>query len=353
MMRRMGVRSLAVPLALALASGCALRAARPAPVEPPSPGVALAFVVGEGPARCRVELERIPAATFATYVAQLAREERLAGAIRDVGLSLERGHPVLTVALAPAAAPADPAPGERLCARVRDFEARAEREAASVAEDGAPPRWPAVLDPGQVRFRSVQRVTRGGRTLGLAEYAIGARRDGARVLFSRGTFLVRSDGGWTAADALQLEEADARGLLVSGRYARFAGGALQYRIDLRRDGERAFAFSGEAGGRTVGGRFETPGGLATTLARIDLFSERAGGPPAEPVLVETYDPQTDPVRPTPVVHRRDPARRRGVVTQVGGRTATGVVAPDGTIEWIEAAGEPPTRTETIWRDGAP
>src|SRR5512144_1944078 len=352
MMRRMR-RSLALPVVLALASGCALRATRPAPVEPPSPGVALAFGVGEGPARCRVDLERIPAATFATYVAQLAREERLAGEIRDVGLSLERGHPVLTVSLEPATAPADPAPADRLCARVREFEAQVEREAARVAAGGAPPRWPAALDPGQVRFRSVQRVMRGGRALGLAEYAIGARPDGTRVLFSRGTFLVRSGDGWSAADALQLEDADARGMLVSGRYARFAGGALQYRVDLRRDGERAFAFSGEASGRTVGGRFESPAGLATTLARIALFSERAGGPPAEAVLVETYDPQTDPLRPTPVVHRRDPARRRGVVPQVGGRTATGVAAPDGTLEWIEAAGEPPTRTETIWRDGAP
>ncbi|HEX9049847.1 MAG TPA: hypothetical protein VF841_04875 [Anaeromyxobacter sp.] len=349
----MPARSLALPVALALLSGCALRAARPAPLEPPSPGVALAFGIGDGPARCRVELERIPAATFATYVAQLAREERLAGEPREVGLALERGHPALTVTFAPAEAPADPAPAARLCARIREFAAQAEREAADAARRGAPTRWPAGLDPGAVRFRSVQRVTRGGRAVGLAEYAIGARADGARVLFSRGTFLVPSGEGWYAADALQLEEADARGLLVSGRYARFAGGALQYRIDVRRDGDGGFAFSGEASGRVIGGRFEAPGGLATTLARIDLFSERAGGPPAGPVRVETYDPQTDPLRATPVVHRRDPARRRGVVTQVGGRTATGVVAPDGTLEWIEAAGEPPTRTETIWREGTP
>ncbi len=351
MMRRMRVRSLAIPVALAVASGCALRTARPSTLEPPSRGVTIAFGVAGGPARCRIELERVPAATFASSAAQLAREERLAGEIHDVGLAVERGHPVLTVALAPARD--DPAAAERLCARLREFEAWTEREAASVADAGAPPRWPAELDPGVVRFRSVQRVTRGGRALGLAEYAIGVRPDGTRVLFSRGTFLVRSGDGWSAADALQLESADGRGMLVSGRYARFAGGALQYRVDLRRDGERAFAFSGEANGRTIGGRFETPGGLATTLARIDLFSERAGGPPAGPVLVETYDPQSDPLRATPVVHRRDPARRRGIVTQVGGRIATGVVAADGTLEWIEAAGEPPTRTETIWRDGAP
>jgi hypothetical protein len=352
MMRGMAARRLALSLTVALATGCALRATRPAPasIAPPSPAVVVALSAGEATA-CRLEVERLPAATFAVELVAMAREERLVGALRDVAVELEGGRPVLVLRVLPpdGASP----PPQRLCAWASELAARLERDARDEAVAAATPRWPAGFDPGEVRFRSVQRVVRGSETLGFAEYAIGARPDGARVLLSRGAFLQRRDGGWAAADALQVEDADARGMLVKGRYARFQGGVLHYRVDLRREGERAFAYSGEAKGQPIGGTFATSAGLATMLFRIDLFRERGGGPPPGPVLVETYDPQADPVRATPIVHRRDPARRRGIVTQIGGRTATGVVAPDGTLEWIEAAGEPPTRTETIWRDGAP
>lgn len=352
-MRHMPPRLLA-SLAFALATGCAVRAPRTAveTIAPPAPGVLVVLAVGVPETRCRLEVERLPAATVAVALAAMARDEKLAGEVLDVAVELERGRPLLVLRLAAPAVAAARAAG--LCAWAAELASRLERDARDDARATATPRWPAGADPGAVRFRSVQRATRGGETLGFAEYAIGSRPDGARVLLSRGAFLQRrTDGTWTAVDVLQVEDADARGMLVSGRYARFQGGALQYRVDLRRDGSSDFAYSGEAKGQPIGGSFAARGGLATMLFRIDLFRERAGGPPAEPVLVEIYEPHADPIRATPVVHRRDPARRHGVVTQVGGRAATGVVARDGTLEWIESAGEPPTRTETIWRVGAP
>ncbi len=273
----MAARTIALSLAGALAAGCAVRATRPAVqvVDPPAPGVVVVFSTGEPPARCRLEVERIPAATFALGLAAIARDEGLAGEVREAAVELAGGRPVLVVRLAPAgAAPGAGAP-ERFCAWARDVAARLARDALDVAGRAGTPRWPIELDPGQVRFRSVQRVTRGGETLGFAEYAIGARPDGTRVLLSHGAFLQRRDGGWTASDAAQVEDADARGMLMSGRYARFQGGALVYRVDLRREGERAFAYSGEARGRPIGGGFDAPGGLATMLVRIDVFGERA------------------------------------------------------------------------------
>jgi len=351
MMRGMRA-SLRVPsVVLALLSAPATSALPP--VEPPARGVAIVFEPGAPPARCRVEVERVPTATFALGVAAIAREQGLAGEVRGAGVELAGGRPALVVRLAPPDAAAQGAPDpERFCAWARDLAAGLARDALDASGADGTPRWLIALDPGTVRFRSVQRMTRAGETLGFAEYAIGARADGTRVLLSRGAFLQRRDGAWTASDAAQVEDADARGMLVSGRYARFQGGALLYRVDLRRDGEHGFAYSGEARGRAIGGRIDAPDGLATTLVRIDLFGARTG-PPAEPVRVETYDPLADPLRATPVVHRRDPARPGGIVTQAGGRTGTGAVEPDGTLAWIETAGEPPTRIETVWREGAP
>ncbi|HET8538665.1 MAG TPA: hypothetical protein VFL83_02215 [Anaeromyxobacter sp.] len=352
----MGPRPAAVAVAsaalAAIGAGCGARVPRPA-LEPPARGVAVVFAVGAPPARCRVEVERLPAGAFAVGLATIAREEARAGEVRGVDVELEGDRPVLALALAlaPAAAPAEDASPERFCAWARDAAARLEREAAAAGEGSAPPPWPTEVDAGRVHFRSVQRVARGGEPAGFAEYAIGARGDGTRVLLSRGAVLVRQRGGWQASDTLHLEDADARGVLVRGRYARIGGGRVQYRLDVRRTGERSYAYAGEAREVPIDGGFETADGLATMLVRIDRFRGRG---PDEPVRLEAYEPQADPTRPTAVIHRRDLARPRGIATQIGARVfATGVVDRDGIVEWMESASDPPTRSETIRRSGAP
>ena len=353
MMRRVLPRSLSLSVACAaLAVGCA-HAARPT-VEPPARGVVVVFAVGAPPARCRVEVERLPAAASALGVATIARKEGRAGEIRAIAVELEGDRPVLAVALAPAASGGDASTPEGFCAWAREATARLERDALGRSgEAGAPEVWPTDLDAGRVHFRSVQRLSRGGETTGFAEYAIGARADGTRVLVSRGAVLTRPRGGWQATDLVHLEDADARGTLERGRYARIGGGRVQYRVEVRRTGERGYACSGEANGQPVDGGFDTASGLATMFLRIDLFRERDGSGPPAPVRTETYDPLSRPVGPTPFVLRRDPSRPRGIVIQIGSRTATGVVERDGILEWTETPDDPPARTETIWRGGAP
>jgi hypothetical protein len=342
-------RSLAVALPLLLAAACTTPTAARPTIEPPPGGLVLLRLEG-APAPCRVEPGALPPASAALASAMAAQLGGGAGDLRDVDVELEGDRPALVLLLGPgeAASSAEPCGWTGPDGATRAPQATL---AEALTLFGAGP-WPVEIDAGAVRLRSVQRVTRGGTPGGFVEYWIGARRDGGRVLVSRSATLWRRGSDWRPTDSLHVEEADAGGLLVRGRYLRFSD-RLDYRLELERIGEGRYRYAGTARGQPIEGTFEAPGSLATALVRVDRFNARAGYGPAGPVTLQAYLPGLDATRPTAVVHERDTARPRGIVTRMGSRVAAGTVDADGLLEVLEEEGEPPTRYQTLVRRGAP
>jgi hypothetical protein len=322
--------------------------------------VIVASLPGEPPLRCRLETTRVPPAQLALLVTAAARANGYASELRGVEVELEGSRPVLVFQLSPPPARSPRSTGEvasreRSCDFANALVAEAERRPVAKTPDPTSGfGWALELDVASVQFQSVQRLTQDGSTIGFFEYWLGSRPDGMRVLASRSVLFMKRGPSWRASDTVHVEETDPWGWLKRGRYVRLGEGA-GYRIELRRvgRGDGSFAYSGVVRGKPLEGTFQASGGLATGLLRIELFREGGAGPRSEPVNVQSYVPGDSPTRPVAAVHRRDPGREHGIVSQLGKREGAGVVAADGTLEWFEETGGSRLRFETIARSGAP
>ena len=153
---------------------------------------------------------------------------------------------------------------------------------------------------------------------------------GGRVAESWGAQLLpRGDVDLVAMDSTSRETIDAEGLLAGGTYGHSTNGELDTRVEVTRQPDgKTYRYEGEKDGKALQGHFLTRAGLATDL----WFARRlAQGAPAAPgeLRHEGYSCESNPVAPTPVVYRRDPATPRRATLELGAMRVTGELDEHG------------------------
>jgi hypothetical protein len=152
-------------------------------------------------------------------------------------------------------------------------------------------------------FTAIRIARENGASVGFECTTAERDRDPARVVTTSALMVPASPTELRFLDAEAARHVDASGRIVDGTWTVVIDGETKLRVDLARERERAYRYSGELDGNTVSGRFELrrKEHLTDDLFPLKALAEKVLDGRSFAIDFVSYAPLVDPTRP---VHGR-------------------------------------------------